>query len=375
MERRNKISKAGPSKTPPVVSAAQSAGTFARTCIVGERWDGNLPASLNPYLEKWMKHMTILQGLSPKTVAAYIPKIREFYEWKKTDGSSDTVEFTREDIEGYLEWCFYKGNQNFTRNTKLTAIRKWTRFLLYERRIGQDVTADIPHPRVVRRFPQIFTKDEVLRLFSVIDIRTEKGLRDLVAFVAAAFLGLRIGEIINLNIGDIVEADTQKQSSLYFQIINSKFQNSRVVALWKAPALFVRQLLVLRASQGARLSDPFIVTYTKHGRFTGERISRDTLSYSLKHYARKAGLRKRVFFHMFRSSHATALRSIANYDLPAIASRLGHRSVETTAQRYFASWERVKRTYPSLAAYWREFGSCLMQDETKEKEGNSKEIQ
>jgi integrase len=141
------------------------------------------------------------------------------------------------------------------------------------------------------------------------------------------------------------------------------------------PALFVRQLLVLRASQGARLSDPFIVTYTRHGRFTGERTSRDTLSYSLKYYARKVGIRKRVFFHMFRSTHATALRSIANYDLPAIASRLGHRSVETTAQRYFASWERVKRTYPSLAIYWKEFGGCLMQNKTEEKKGNSKEIQ
>jgi integrase/recombinase XerD len=375
MEHRNKASRAGLSKTPPVASEAQSADAPGRIYSIGERFGEDLPALLNPYLEKWTKHMTVLQGLSPKTVAAYIPKIREFYEWRKTDGNSDTVEFTREDIEGYLEWCFYKGNQNFTRNTKLTAIRKWTRFLLYERRIGQDVTSDIPHPRVLRRFPQIFTKDEVLRLFSVIDIRTEKGLRDLVVFVAAAFLGLRIGEIVNLNLGDIVEADGQKQGSLYFQIINSKFQNSRVVSLWKAPALFVRQLLVLRTSQGARLSDPFIVTYTRHGRFTGERISRDTLSYSLKYYAREAGIRKRVFFHMFRSSHATALRSIANYDLPAIASRLGHRSVETTAQRYFASWERVKRTYPSLAAYWREFSSYLMQNATKEKKGNSKEIQ
>ena len=314
---------------------------------------------METYYQKWTKHMTVLRGLSPKTVNSYISKIKDFYTWKKKHCGSNILNFTREDVEAYLEYCYYQGNCNFTRNTKLTALRKWNQFLKYEKCLTEDVTNEIPHSNVVRRFPQIFTKIEILKIFSVIDIRTGKGLRDVVIFITAAFMGLRIGEIVNLNIGDVIEAEESPQGGLHFQIVNSKFKSSRLVKLWKVPSMFVRELLALRISQNARISDPLIVTYTKHGRFTGNRISQATLGLTLKIYARKAGIRKTVFMHMFRASHATALRSISNYDLPAIASRLGHRSISTTAERYFATWERVKATYPSLAVYWKEFGKSL----------------
>ena len=319
-------------------------------------------ATLEGHLQKYQRFMEILRGLSPNTSGSYIPKIREFYSFlERQGGPCNILRFSREDVETFLEHLFYKGNNNRTRATKLTALRRWSRFLCYERLIAQDPTVEIPSPKVGRRFPQILTKHEILRLLAAINPDTEKGLRNLVVFILAAFCGLRISEIVNLNVNDIVEReDNPGQGGLNVQIEDSKHHNSRIVTLWKVPSGYVRQLVGLRSAQGAKGSDPLILTYTKSGRrCTGHRVSSETLSFGLKRYAGLAGIKRRVHFHMLRAAHATSLRSIQNYDLPSIASRLGHKSVETTARFYLASWDRVSKRYPSLASYWREFGPSL----------------
>lgn len=318
------------------------------------------------YLEKFARHLRILRGLSSKTITSYDRKIREFYTLRgpQAPDARDLI-FTRSDVEAFLEGCFYRGNTNSTRLTKLIALRRWSHFLVYEGILPQDLTVEIPRPRTVRRLVQILTRAEILKILSVINPSTDKGLRDLVIFILAAFMGLRIGEIVNLNVSDIVEMDDTAPGGLHLQIINSKHGGSRVVTLWKRPSAFVRGLLTVRAGQRAKAQDPLIVSYTKGGRLTGNRISRDTLIYMLKAYAKQAGIKRSTHWHMFRASHATTLRSIASYDLPAIAARLGHRNIATTAQNYLADWGRVRKTYPSLAAYWTEFNDSLWTHEDK----------
>jgi integrase/recombinase XerD len=333
------------------------------TLVAIEKDTQDKDCMLEPYFEKFNRHMLVLRGLSPKTIISYVAEIKKFYGWKQNKQGSSSIAFTREDVEAYIEHCYFAGNGNLTRNTKLTAIKKFNRFLIYERYLSEDVTIEIPRSKTARGFPHTFSKGEILRLFSVIDIRMEKGLRDAVIFITAAFLGLRIGEIVKLNVGDVIEMEGATSGGLAFQVLDSKFKSSRMVHLWKVPSMLVKQLLILRSSQGAQIADPLIVTYTNHGRVTGNRISKDTITYTLKAYARKAGIKKTVIrMHMFRASHATALRSIANYDLPSIASRLGHKSIATTADKYFSSWERVRTRYPSLAVYWKEFNKLFSED-------------
>ncbi len=144
---------------------------------------------MDKHLAGFNRYLHVLEGLSSKSSDIYSAKVKEFFAWMEGgDKAKPVSEITRQEIEGYLEWCFYQGNSNQTRQTKLTALGKFFRYLKYEKIITEDITAEIPKPKIFTRRMQTFTKEEVLSLFQAIDITREKGLRDVCIFILAAFL-------------------------------------------------------------------------------------------------------------------------------------------------------------------------------------------
>jgi integrase/recombinase XerD len=264
---------------------------------------------------------------------------------------TDLNALTRKDVEDYLEHCFYRGNTNETRLTKLVALGRFFRYLVYEGKINTDVTAQVPRPKLKRKFVQKFTKQEVLRFFTAIDITREKGLRDACIMLLAVFGGLRAGEIAGLTLQDLID---EGSGSLDIHLVG-KFGSERQIYLWKAPSDLLRRWFAVRLSQGARAAAPLFTSYRRGCHHRGNRLTIVSLDTLVKTYARLAGVQKpKISMHMFRATHASDLRSIEGYDTPAIAERLGHRSIATT-DRYFPTRGRIHKTYASLAAYWREF--------------------
>ncbi len=358
---------------------------------------------MDKHLSGFERHLRILQALSDKSIQSYRAKVEDFFCWKKSNTprpsgpplsrgdtppapsqegtppvpsghpSQEGIDITRQDIEAYLEYCYYKGNGNQTRFTKLIALQKYFRYLVYERIIKEDITALIPRPKVSRKFVQKFSKEDVLGFFRSVDITTEKGLRDIVILILAAFCGLRVNEIIELSLNDIIDDG----KSLDINVIDSKHNSNRVVYLWKAPSLFVRQWLSIRLAQGAKAGDPFLVSYWKNGKFRGDgtkRLTSVAIDKLIKRYAKMAGIRKaRVHIHMFRATHASDLRYIRGYDIAAIAQRLGHKHISST-DRYLPSRERIHREYRSLAEYWQEFTNLWIKKEDEGCEEKKEEV-
>lgn len=314
----------------------------------------------NEQFSGFVRHLKILQALSDKSITSYLAKVEEFIAWhcEKLQGAfilpDDLPTITHRGVEAYLEWCFYRGNGNQTRFTKLIALQKYWRYLVYEGIVKEDIIAMIPRPKIHRTFVQKFTKEDVLGFFRAVDVVTEKGIRDVVIIILAAFCGLRVSEIINLNLNDIIDDG----KSLDINVIDSKHNSNRVVYLWKAPSLFVRKWLSVRLSQGAKAGDPFLVSYCKGGsvREGAPRLTSAAIDqHVVKKYADLAAIRKvRVHPHMFRATHISDLRSIRGYDGPAISQRVGHKHISST-QPYLPSRDRIQHEYRSLAEYWHEF--------------------
>lgn len=311
------------------------------------------------YLVGFERHLKILQALSEITIRSYRVKVEGFFVWlddaRRKAGREDCrlEDIARHDVEAYMEWCFYKGNGNATRFTKLIALQKFFRYLVYAGVLREDIIAIIPRPRIVRKFVQKFTRAEILGLFRVINIMTEAGIRDAVILILAVFCGLRINEIVNLTMNDIVDDD----GCVSVNIQESKHKSSRSIYLWKAPSMFVNKWFVMRLAQGAGARDPLLIAYRDTGR-RGNRttgLSAVSIFRLIKKYALKSGIRKvRVHPHMFRATHASDLRHVRGYDIAAIAERLGHKHISST-DRYLPSRDRIHREYRNLAAYWHEF--------------------
>lgn len=318
--------------------------------------------NLSQHISGFERQMRQQEGLSGLTVASYCTKAKDFLRWlaeNRPAGGGEGREtadeglqsITRQDVEAYLEHCFVIGNKNQTRLTKLTALRKLFRYLVYENIVPEDITARIPRPKIRKGLVQKFTQADILSLFSAVDISTEKGLRDTVILILGAFCGLRISEIIKLNTNDIIDAG----GSVDINIVNTKHGANRVVYLWKSPSLFIFQWLTIRLSQGARPSDPFLVAYRKGDTPTQIRPTQVGVGRLIKKYATIANIRKpAVTMHMLRATHASDLRHVRGYDVFTIADRLGHKDITTTG-RYVPVRDRISKEYPSLASYWHDF--------------------
>jgi site-specific recombinase XerD len=301
-------------------------------------------------LEKFEKHLRVLNGLVPSSVQAYLRNVDEFLAWRAGNDLEGSV--TRQDIESYLQWCFMRGNSNATRITKTIALQNYFRFLVYVGELDEDPTATLPRIRSTRSFMQTFNHDDILRLFAQCDVTKEKGLRDVTFLILAVFAGFRVSEIVGFNIEQI--SDDGKDIDLV--IPKSKRGAGRSVYLWKAPGMFVRQLLIKRIAAGARTGDPLLVSFYKGDRPRGNcRMSTKALDNLLKTLALQAKLRKpSIKCHSLRATHACDLQAVRGYTLPSIMERLGWKNLETAA-RYLVRRERIHRQENSLHAYWREF--------------------
>jgi integrase/recombinase XerD len=298
--------------------------------------------------------LRVLRGLQVSSIGKYRAHVAEFFKWRSgnaLDGRLD--EITQQDVESYLAFCYYQGNGNQTRLSKLVSLQNFFRYLIYTGIIAADPTANIPRPRADKPLMHTFTREEVLRLFAQVDITREKGIRDVVILIFAAFAGFRLSEIINFNLDHI----TDDGKDLDLSVIKTKRGENRTVYLWKAPAYFVRQLLAARlADRDARGSDPLIVPYFRNGLPRGNRrLTPSALNRLLKDLTKSAGIRKpTIKLHSLRATHANTLQHIRGYSLPAIQERLGWKDL-STAGRYLVHRERIHHEYKSLHEYWIDF--------------------
>ena len=299
------------------------------------------------YLDEFETHERIIKGLAPSSVRGYRRHVEEFLAWR--EGNSLAGQATRQDIEGYLAWCFYRNNSSSTRTTKTVALQNYYKFLKYIGVQDEDPTDTLPRMRSVRQFMASFNRDEIKKMLAVCDVTCEKGLRDAVFLILGSLAGFRVSEITGFNIDQI--SDDGKDIDLV--IPKTKRGAGRSVYLWKKPGTYIRQLLQARLAAGARTGDPLLVSFFKGGRPRGNcRLSTKALDNLIKHLARKAKIRKpAIKCHMMRCAHANQLLHIRGYTLPAIMERMGWLQLET-AGRYLTRRERVHREFPSLHAYW-----------------------
>lgn len=301
--------------------------------------------------DKFVMHLRVLRGLQASSTDHYRSHIAEFAKWRSGNALEGPLSTTsRQDVEMYLEWCWFQGCGNQTRKTKLVSLQNFFRYLKYTGVIAVDPTENIPRPRADKTLMHTFTREEVLRLFAQIDITREKGLRDAAIIVFAAFAGFRIGEIINFDLDHI----TDDGKDIDLNVIKTKRGENRTVYLWAAPSRIVRQLLAARlVDRDAKGGDPLFVSYHKNGLPRGNRrLTPPALNRLLKKLAQRAGIRKpAIKMHMLRATHANTLQSIRGYSLPAIQERLGWRDL-STAGRYLVCRQRIYHEYKSLHEYW-----------------------
>jgi integrase/recombinase XerC len=276
------------------------------------------------------------RGFSEHTQRAYLSDVRQL---AADVGSKPPARVGPDDVRAFLA-AQHRSRAPTTLGRRLAALRTFFRWLVREGARDADPTLGLPAPRAPRPLPRPIAVDDVTAL---LDVPRAAGaasdpaaLRDQALFELMYGAGLRVGEIVALDVRDLdlVRGEVR---------VWGKGGKERVVPLPEAARVALGAHLAVRREPGV-LAQPLFTKAAAGAGAKPRRLSDRDARRSLKKRALEAGLTGRVHPHRMRHSYATHLLDMGA-DLRAIQELLGHASLSTT-QRYTAvSAERIVAVY------------------------------
>jgi integrase/recombinase XerD len=262
----------------------------------------------------WMQH-----GLSGNTLSAYRNDLQGLARWLSGKHLS-LVEATPGHLQEYLAYRLQQ--QRAERRSvarAVSSIRRYYRYLSEQGQLPNDPSDGIKPPKLERRLPDSLSEGDVEKLLSAPSDATPRGLRDRAMLELLYACGLRVSELVGLNIDQL----NLRQGVVR---VFGKGKNERLVPIGEQAmewleryAREVRPMLLKRKEPNAAL---FVTN-------RGAALTRQACWHLIRRHARAAGIDKHLSPHTLRHAFATHLLN-HGADLRVVQLLLGHRDLSTT---------------------------------------------
>ena len=254
--------------------------------------------------------------LSDNTLQSYKRDILQYQNYTE-ESNINYVKVSKEDIKAYLTYLKQIGKKPSTISRNLASIRSFYQFLIRNKKIKNDPTEDVQSPKIEKRVPSVLTAQEVELLLEQPKDVDLKGTRDKAMLEFAYATGMRVTEIINLNIEDVNLAEEYVVCK-----VGSKQRNIPLGSLsLKALKEYIeeaRPILIKSEKEKALFVN-----------VNGQRLTRQGFWKIVKYYKEQAHITKDITPHVLRHSFATHLLQ-NGADLKAIQTMLGHSDISST---------------------------------------------
>lgn len=296
---------------------------------------------MEEWIESFLEYLKLERNCSTHTVNAYRRDLGEFRAYLRQGRGEARIEPAEIDhitIRDFLGTLHQKGNQKTSVARKLAAVRSFFRFLHREAVIEKNPARLVQTPRLPKRNPRYLSLQEVETILDLPDTASEAGVRDRSMLELLYGTGMRIGELVGLNIEDI----SLKQGLLK---VRGKGRKERLIPFGSAAAESIQSYLPVRTrvlKRTRRTDEPNALFLN----LRGTRLTARSVQRLLNGYIQKSALFLNVHPHLFRHSFATHLLN-RGADLRAIQELLGHESLSTTQRYTHVEMEDLLRTYRS----------------------------
>jgi integrase/recombinase XerD len=280
------------------------------------------------WVDRYLAYLRIERGLAQNTLEAYQRDLKMYCAHLN---GSELLSVEPAQVSGFLKFLYGQGLKARSAARALAAVRGLHRFLLLEKAVTENPTANVEAPQIFSPLPHFLNVDEVEQLLAAPDTRTVTGLRDRAMIEVLYATGLRVSELVNLRL-DGVNLDTGFIRCL------GKGSKERVVPLGASASQWVAAYL-----KKARPPHRSEVLFLNRKLMP---LTRSEFWAILKNYAAQAGIRKNISPHTLRHSFATHLLE-HGADLRAVQMMLGHSNISTTQIYTHVIRERLKEIYKS----------------------------
>lgn len=268
-------------------------------------------------LERYERYLTEVKKASNNTLSSYLRDVRQLGEYlvANTEVALDTA--TEDDLAEYIEALRAKGKSVSTVSRAIASLKNFYQFLLEEHVVDALPTGKLVPDKATQKLPQILSSQEVDLLLEQPQCVDMKGYRDKAMLELLYATGIRVSELISLNITDV---------DLGSAVIHCKKKDKvRAIPLYPKAVMALSEYIEFIRPQ-------MIATPDEQSLFvniSGERMSRQGFWKIIKHYQQKAGIEKTITPHTLRHSFAAHLLE-NGADLHSIQEMLGHADISST---------------------------------------------
>lgn len=279
-------------------------------------------------IREYINYLRVEKNLAPNSLESYRRDLMGLQERASLLGKQ-IHQLTHDDLRDWIKSLAVKGLAPRSVARSISSARGFYRFLILDRHIAQDPTAEIESPQYAQALPNFINEQQVERLLESIDIDTFEGIRDRAMLELLYAAGLRVSELVSLRLKDF---------DLNRGIItcHGKGRKQRSIPIGKSAVEWIRRYLLLKHGYAAKKDFLFICTQ-------GGPLTRQLIWARLKYYARSAGIPD-VSPHSIRHSFATHLLQ-RGADSRSVQTLLGHSDLSTTQIYTHLSNRRLKDTY------------------------------
>lgn len=268
------------------------------------------------YLAAYECYLTTEKHASANTVSSYMRDLRQFasYAWDRQLKPQDV---TQTHVSTYLSVLSGQGKSPATVSRSLASIKGFFHYLLATDVVEANPALNITAEKAEKKLPQILTGKEVERLLAQPKCTDMKGYRDKAMLELLYATGIRVTELISLNLTDVNLAGS-------FIRCESKGKE-RVIPLYPAAvdalAVYMQNI---RPKMIADMNEQALFVNV-----SGDRMSRQGFWKIVKNYQEKANINKDITPHTLRHSFATHLLE-NGADLHSIQEMMGHSDISST---------------------------------------------
>ncbi|NEY71342.1 site-specific tyrosine recombinase XerD [Bacillus mesophilus] len=288
-------------------------------------------------LQDFLHYLIVERGLAMNTIQSYERDLKKYivyiYEVEKIE-SLETVSLFN--ILGFLKQLKESGLSSRTLARHIASIRSFHQFLLREKAVTHDPSVHVETPQPERTLPKVLSMKEVELLLETPSLKTAFGVRDKAMLEVLYATGIRVSELINLDLGDI-------HLTMGFLRCVGKGNKERIIPIGREATQSLENYINVarRELVGKKTTDALFLNHH------GNRISRQGFWKILKRLTKEAAIKKDLTPHTLRHSFATHLLE-NGADLRAVQEMLGHADISTTQIYTHVTKARMKDIYKAF---------------------------
>ena len=279
------------------------------------------PVNISPNLIKhYADYLRLELSLSDNSVEAYCHDVHLFLQYLENQRHSTEIgNITQQTIENFFAYL-YDLNIGATSQARiLSGLKSFFHYLIEEQITDKDPTELLTSPSVGRHLPEVLSYEEIQKMIDSIDLSQPNGHRNKAMIEILYACGLRVSELIGLQISHIYKDDG-------FVRVIGKGDKERLVPIGKSS---LRILFNYIEGERVHINVKPKFTDTVFLNKRGSGLTRQMVFLIVKDLAKKNHIEKSISPHTFRHSFATHLLE-GGANLLAVQQMLGHASVSTT---------------------------------------------